>query len=289
MEAFFRQAGIEIRLAGQHHHARPGWIQLDCPFCGKDSHRFHLGYNLLFHYFACWRCGGLPTRRVWEALGLRWDQVREWMEEHQVAPPPPTPRAEGVLREPSHRGPLLPAHRNYLIKRGLDPDEIVRIWQIEGIGIAPRLSWRIYIPIFFRGERVSWTTRAIGDVAQRYLSASAEEEKIPHKKIVYGLDFCYSSVVVVEGPFDVWKIGPGAGALFGIQYSLAQVRCLAAIPFRTICFDNEPVAQERARELCRYLSTFPGRTQNIVLDAKDPGSASPREIRLIRRSSGLES
>ena len=35
--------------------------------------------------------------------------------------------------------------------------------KIFGIGIAPRLQWRIWIPIHYHGEIVSWTTRSLSD------------------------------------------------------------------------------------------------------------------------------
>jgi hypothetical protein len=163
-----------------------------------------------------------------------------------------------------------------------------QFWSLEGIGIASKLSWRIYIPIVFRNVRVSWTTRAIGTtVPQRYISASAAEEALNHRDLIYGLDYCQHSIVIVEGPTDAWAIGPGAGALFGISFSVAQVRKLTEIPFRFVCFDSETAAQQRANDLCSQLACFPGRTCNIVLDAKDPGSASPKEIRRLRRLAKL--
>ena len=47
----------------KHHHAREGWIQFDCPFCGKDSQGWHMGYSLENNFANCWRCGnhGLVT------------------------------------------------------------------------------------------------------------------------------------------------------------------------------------------------------------------------------------
>lgn len=287
IEDLFQAAGLEIRRAGSHHHARPGWIQLDCPFCGPKSGRYHLGFNLQRGYFSCWRCGGLKTGPVCAALGIPFPKIEQALKDLAIPAkesPPPNRR----LQEPPGRGPLLPAHQAYLRSRGLDPEQVTLTWHLEGTGIAPRLSWRIYIPIYLNGRRVSWTTRAIGNgVPLRYISASATEEEVPHKDLIYGWDFCQSSIVIVEGPVDAWKIGPGAGATFGITVSTAQIRWLAKIPYRTICFDNEPQAQKRAEALCHALAPFHGMTQNVQLDAPDPGEASPKEIRLLRRIARL--
>jgi DNA primase len=277
------QYRIEYREAGQHHHARVGWIQIDCPFCGPGTYKFHLGYNLAYGYFSCWKCGPHPRKEVWKRLGIPWSEVKgipqERTEEKKSYVNP-------TLMEPSFRGPLLPPHRKYLESRGFDPEEIVKLWHVEGIGIAPRLSWRIYIPIYWRSERVSWTTRAIGEsVEPRYLSASAKEERIPHKDLVYGIDFCSHSIVVVEGPFDAWRIGPGAGALFGAAFTEAQLQKISKIPYRYICLDAD--AQLTAERLADQLSVFPGQTWVIQLDAKDPASASQKEINRLRKIAKL--
>lgn len=150
--------------------------------------------------------------------------------------------------------------------------------------MAGRLSWRLFIPITYNGDEVSWTTRSIAqDVRQRYISASAKQEAVNHKTLVYGQDHCFHSVVIVEGPLDAWKVGPGAGALFGTAYTPAQVKRLVRHPNRYVCFDSSPDAQAQAERLVDELSCFEGVTENIVLDAEDPGSAPERELRLLRK------
>lgn len=279
---------VPYHQEGQHHHSRPGWVQLDCPLCGPGSQKYHLGYNLQLKYFNCWRCGGLYGPKVLEALGIGREKARLILGNIDTEYTRGRERARVSLVEPPGRGPLLRSHRRYLESRGFDARLIEGLWQIEGIGNSTELAWRIYIPIIHRAQRVSWTTRAIGDrVAQRYISASAEQESINHKEICYGLDFCHHSVVIVEGPTDAWNIGPGASALFGTTFSAAQVRKLIKIPMRYVCFDSSKEAQNRAVELANQLSVFPGITENIQLNAKDPGSASPKEIKLLKRVARL--
>ena len=50
------QLNIEYAPEG-HHHCRAGWIQIDCPFCAKDSHKWHMGYSIEDSFLNCWRCG----------------------------------------------------------------------------------------------------------------------------------------------------------------------------------------------------------------------------------------
>lgn len=279
--------GVAYAATG-HHHCREGWIQLKCcPFCGSQN--YHLGWNLRSNYASCWRCGGYNGKRVLEALGVPVQEVLRLFRSINIAPQPEKPcLGPRRLKEPIRRGPLLSVHREYLRKRGFSPEHVCRLWDVEGIGLAPRLSWRLYIPICFHEQRVSWTTRAIGSkVAQRYVSASAAEEAVNHKTLVYGMDFCRHSIVICEGPLDAWKIGPGGGALFGTAFTTAQIRKLVAIPRRFVCFDSSPDAQRRARELCHQLACFPGVTENLLIDAKDPGEASEKELRLIRKIAAL--
>lgn len=277
--------GVEVRESG-HKHCRPGWIQLQCPWCRTNT--FHLGYNLENGYFHCWKCRGHHPAAVLMALGLdRREAMRMLGGLDRGTRLPEAAPLRGTLKEPAGVGPLLPIHRDYLRGRGFDPEALQRVWELGGIGLHPRLSWRLYAPVVSGGRRVSWTTRSVGDSSQRYLSASAEEEALNHKHVVYGEDFCRGVVVIVEGPADAWAVGPGAGALFGTAFTVPQVRRLARFPSRFVCFDSSVDAQTAARELVHALAPFPGVTHNVTLDAKDPGEASPRELNLLRRATGL--
>ena len=176
------------------------------------------------------------------------------------------------------------SHIHYLQKRGFIPSKLVKLWKIQGIGISSQLPWRIFIPIFYHGKMVSWTTRSISNSKKvtRYISASTKEELMPHKSLLYGEDYARQSVIITEGPFDTWKIGPGAVATLGTGYSNNQAFRMTSYPKRAICFDNEKEAQKRAKKLCDDLSVFPGETYNIQLDAKDAATANEKEIKLLR-------
>jgi hypothetical protein len=130
---------------------------------------------------------------------------------------------------------------------------------------------------------VSWTTRATGESnPRRYISANADQSKFSIKDVLYGADYCKHTVIVFEGPVDVWKIGPGATALIGLQYSRAQLMQIARFPKRYICLDSTPDAQKVAMKLCTDLMMFSGKTYNIKLDAKDAGEASDKEVEKLK-------
>ena len=275
-------------LRSGHHHTRTGWLQIkECRFCGSDN--YHLGLNLSGNYCVCWRCGGHSLWNVLASFGVPAGRIKSALSSLGTISQSKRVYGAARLQEPRFRGALLKAHKHYLRERGFNVSKIETLWQLEGIGIHPQLAWRIYIPIHCRGERTSWTTRAIGSrVTQRYISAAADQESIPHKQSVYGLDFCRGAIVICEGPTDAWAIGPGAGALFGTAFTPAQVLLLADVPRRFICFDSAPEAQNKAKSLAGQLACFGGVTESLLIDAKDPGSASKKEIAAIRRCAGLD-
>lgn len=275
-----------------HHHCRPGWVQLDCPFCGKNSQRWHMGYNLQKGYVHCWKCG---KHRLGETLAELLDidikKAMDLLRGMRRDDSPVVEKKRGELKLPSGLAPLLPAHRRYLKGRGFDPDEVVKLWGVQGIGIASRYAWRLFIPIDYQGETVSFTTRAISEDAElRYQSASAGEEAMDHKELLYGEDQCRHACCLVEGPITAWAGGYGFAATCGTGFKLAQLARFAKFPVRGICFDAEPAAQRRAREVLEQMSVFPGETLNFVLDhGKDLASndATRKEALLIRKTLGL--
>lgn len=275
---------IDYRTEG-HEHCRPGWAQLDCPFCSAGSGRYRLGINLTYAYGNCWHCGShsLPSILM-ILLHIPFREAKKLAEGVEGE------RTERVVHHGHYAEPygvtgLLGAHKIYLRNRGFCYQELERLWYIRAIGIAPRLSWRIFIPILLHGVPVSWTTRTLSkNPEQKYLSAPLEDESIPHKHLLYGEDYCRHACVVCEGPLDVWGIGPGAVATFGLSYTSEQLARISRYPVRAICFDNEPSAQRVAKDLMDKLSTLTGETYNITLDSKDPGEATQREIRRIRKT-----
>lgn len=267
-----------------HEHCREGWVQIDCPYCSPDWQHYRMGYNLAGRYVSCWACG--PHNLVdslLKASGVGFGKIKPYIEE--------LPReaglekvARGNLTIPKGVGPLLKPHRRYLEGRGFDPDELVRLWGIGGIGqTAPKLRWRLYIPIYYRGNVVSWTTRHLrSDHEGRYRSASPQEESINHKELLYGEDYVRHSVVICEGPTDVWRIGVGSVCTFGTGVSRSQLARIASLPIRVVAFDSESFAQKKAIELCDQLSVFPGKTYNVELSGKDAASSKKREIKSLR-------
>jgi hypothetical protein len=282
---------IPYKNGGEHRHVRYGWIGLQCPWCQTSS--WHLGVRISDGYCSCWRCGRHKfTDVLSEITGERassfFDALKQFQRGRRYED---EARVRGTLSLPSGITTLdqLPLHQKYLISRGFDPSYLESIWNVKGIGLAPRLQGRLFLPITMNRSVVSWTTRAIGDREPRYISAAPSEERYPHKTVLYGGDLVErDAVIVCEGPTDAWRIGPGAVATFGVNVSEDQLFEIGSYPMRTICFDNTDEAQRRAAKLCARLCTFTGMSQRIELDSgEDPASADASEIALLRKSAGL--
>lgn len=284
LEDILDENQIPYKAHGEHHHTTSGHLQIDCPFCSSDSHKFRMGVRIGTTACTCWTCGYHNLIEVLATLtGLPGARVRALLPTLGKLRRPAERPATGRLRLPTGHSALFDQHRRYLRGRGFDPDRLEKLWDLRGIGVHHRLGWRILIPIYLHGKVVSWTTRALGTGGAKYLSARPSEEAISHKTLLYGSDFARHAIVIVEGPVDVWRIGPGAVATFGLMYSVAQVRAAAEYPVRAVAFDNEPAAQRAAVRLCELLSAYPGRTELVELEAADPGEASDGEVAELRK------
>lgn len=284
LQTLFAENHVDFKLGGTHPHVRHGWIGLDCCYCGPGSHSYHLGVNLESLYAVCWRCGYHRLGDVLsQVLGISVGEALRLMGDVERTKTPVKEQRRGKLVVPPV-GPLMEAHEDYLRRRGFDPAKIVQLWGVRGIGIARQLSWRLWIPVHRHGEVVSWTTRSIGDHSSRYLSATPDQEAVPLKHLLYGADFAGHGVIICEGPIDVWAIGPGAVATCGLQYTVQQLEALGRFTVRAICFDSEPAAQGRARQLARQLAPYHGETVVIELETGgDPAEVDPVEIENLRK------
>lgn len=263
-------------------HTRHGWLNMKCPRCQKDP---YLGYNLAGRYTTCWSCGYVPLWEVVQSItglsGRECFAIIEGLPQNFL----PEVRHTGKLVEPRGLEDLGFFHTRYLESRGFDPVTIHKLWGVRGLGVlAGKLKWRLYIPVHLNGEVVSWTTRAVGNREPRYWSAKDSESAVPIENLLYGVDHARNSCVVVEGPADVWAVGPGAVATLGLRTSPAQLERLSRFAARYVCFDREPEAQRRARQLCGLLSVHDGKTANVELfSGKDPASASKMERAELRK------
>lgn len=279
---FFHAHNIEYREHGKNWHK--GWIQINCPNC--DDTGFHGGCNLNGGYYHCWRCGGSNDINLIMALLSVSFTTAKGIKRAFAVDAMPTAAATKQqrpteLKLPINCGELEPRHRQYLADRNYCPDEIQRLWQIKATGPIGPYKHRIIIPIMYEGQMISYQGRDITGLSDsRYKACATSEEVIHHKLVCYGIDHVKSSCVVVEGITDVWRLGYGAVATFGVEYTASQVLLIARrVRKATIFYD--PGALGKAEQLEADLSALGVETSIIYSTSCDPGDLPDFEAQQI--------
>jgi hypothetical protein len=282
----YQDYSVDFRTEG-HKHCRPGWVNTECPWClspfGHEG--YHLGYNLDDNVFVCWRCGWHPiTSTVAKVISVSEIEAREIMKGYGlvVSKSPGEPIItirKKPHRVPSDTGPLSAQHKKYLEKRNFDPDKLEKEWNLLSTGPTSMLDYLVYkhriiIPFIWNEIQVSFDSRdTTGKDQSKYKACPKDRELIPHKDILYGKQEYFKGCgIAVEGPTDVWRLGPHSFATSGIKFTPAQVRCIAKLFQRVpVMFDGgEPQALKQANALVSALQ-FRGVDSFRVDITGDPG------------------
>lgn len=229
------------------------YIGLHCPWC--DDTGYHGGVPRAgYRSFSCWKCGShsveaalsriLGIRNIAEILAKYEDdsiQVQS-RDRHLIYP-------DRKVIVPG--GKLEWYHKKYLAGRRYDPDIVERDFSIQGTEPLSSEGPRVYFPIVYNKEVISYQGRSIRkETKYKYLVASPDYEKRFHKSMLYNIDNCTDdTVVMVEGIFDVMRLGKyGVCASFGTSFMPEQLLLLK--PFKRIfmLYDSEGPAQEKARK-----------------------------------------
>ena len=292
---FYEDYGIEYKEGDEpHKHCRSGWIQAECPRCTGNP-GYHIGFSEDSGQFVCWRCGFVP---VVEAIrlftGKSWTESKELLKRYGGKAKrrrfQRTAKEKDIDCELPH-GTLdyVPKrHREYLEERDFDPDKLIDTWDLHATGKRSRYyPNRIIAPVYYRDILMSFQGRDVTGMSDTpYKACASDYEKRHHKHCLYGMDMALSeSVLVVEGIADVWRMGIGSVATFGIKYTEAQV-LLLYYNFKRIfvMFDQEPQAQAQGWKLTQQLATLGREAENITFDKDcDPGDLSDEDARWIMR------
>lgn len=277
-EKICRDHGIPHVTEG-HKHCRPGWIQVVCPFCAGNP-GYHLGFNEERAGFHCWRCGSKKTIEVLiKILRISGSQAFQILAKYKGSrrrvTNAPTFERRSKVSYPMGTCELNPRAAAYLSKRKYNAESLQKIWGLRSTGPTGPYKFRIIAPIYQDGVLVSYQGRDYTNKQDPpYKACSQEDEVEDHKHCLYGLDlFEGDSVVVVEGIADVWRLGPGAVATFGIKFTNAQVSKLMKFKKVFIFFDSDPQAIVQARKLAMILSAF-CEVEILVIENGDPGNMS---------------
>ena len=278
-------------------HKRPGWINVNCPYCGKNNNHFHLGYHIKGQYFSCFSCGKQSTLRTFNLLlGLPYQDITKLLKSakssgsvHGFDTKPTINKKPFIL--PTNLIPIkgLPQHQEYLKRRGFDWKNLVNHYNIKGTSLLSKmdnidLSWRIFIPIYDNGDIVTYQTRAIGKSNLPYIACPKDREKINIKSLLFP-DEINHTVYLTEGIFDCWKVrqaGFNAICGFGVGLSPQQIKSLSNK--RIIIFYDGDIAGRKEAEKIKDRIEFIN-NQDVLLAAcpegKDPGTLSIKKIQSI--------
>ena len=294
IEQLFRDFNVRYVTEG-HKHARSGWVNIECPFCTGNP-GYHLGYDIMGNKFVCWRCGGKQMGTVIsKLLNVSISEALRLLKQYNVLTPA-APEVKMKVRAktfklPPNSNPLNKAHRNYLIKRGFNPDELIKTWGILGTGIFSKLdkidySRRIVIPYFWDGKIVSFDCRDITNKSgYKYMACERAREEVDHKHILYGKQEKWGDTgICVEGCTDVWRLGVNSFAVSGVKYTPKQVRAIAKHFKRVaVVFDDEPQAVKQANKLIADLKFRGVDAWRIDIEG-DPGGLTQEEADVLVKS-----
>lgn len=285
--AFLRDFNIRFWEDGEN--VSSGWVNIKCPLCNDKSN--HGGINPYAGYYYCWRCEWHPLeeplsvllnkskREVKEILKsyLFTEAKRKLNKKYEVK------RAKKVSL-PSGENILPAKHKRYLLKRGFDPEKIRKQFHIYGVDYLGEFKFRIVLPIYWQGEVVSYTSRALyKNQSPRYKTASPEEEVIFHKDILYtNPSYKYGEIgIIVEGPTDVWAMETDTVATFGTSVTDSQLLEISKM-FKIVFILFDPDAVKKANEIASKLSILGTKAYVIEGIKKDPGSMEKKEIKKLK-------
>jgi len=285
---FLDEHRIPYKDSASHKNVRQGWIGIDCPHCGEGTGKYHLGINIDEGFANCWQCGPQSIFKILANLtGLSFKVIRDKLGSFGsgMGKSGREGGLHGRLQVPKGLTDIGSLETKYLLQRGFSADNIRKLWGVQATSRLGILQFRLWIPVYHHGILETWTTRSIGsESAAKYVHAKPEQERTPIKHLLYGEDYARHSIVITEGVLDAWAIGPGAVALFGLNYTSQQIKKMSKYPIRAICLDNEKQAKRKARELYKELSCFPGETTLLELETgNDPADCEPSEIEEIRK------
>lgn len=285
----------------------PGNINIQCPFC--NDHSNHLGFSIEKGNCMCWRCpAGHPVKALALAARIPMDTARDLIRKYShgiSANLVADRRKEASAKSITLPGkPIGPPHRKYLEGRGFDPDELVFYHGILGTDMVGDwqgidFRYRVIIPIYdVWGNLCTFQGRDYtGKQELRYKCCPVAKAITHHKHLLYGAELARNRnrIVVVEGVFDQWRMGPGAVATFGTSLTREQINLLTLWPEVLFLFDPEPEAQQHARDYARDIAACGSSVEVCAAEfgldkngnPRDPGDLTPDEARGIMKELGM--
>ncbi len=289
-ESFLEDHNISYDTEGKN--CSPEFLNIPCLW--HDDNSNHLGIHRIKGFGNCWHCGWLPIDKIIsKLLNCSSFEARKIMQQYDTDPNYDLweERKEKQIIEqlslPAGAEKIKRVHRDYLIKRNFDPDEIESTWGIKGTGHIGDYKFRIIIPIHLNGNLISYVGRDItGKASLRYKACKKRREILFHKHSLYGIDFVINrKAILVEGITDVWRFGKGAIATFGTGYTKEQLLMISnKLDEVSILFDNDALEQSK-----KIYFDLVGVVKNVnwfslPKGIKDPADLDQEQARKIKKN-----
>lgn len=293
----------DYKIAHNSDGLKRGWVNVQCPWCPDKNQNG--GFNVRADYFYCWRCGSHDFKKTLSRLlstpvEIIKDLIPEYETRYRIGISHNEKKTSKIKTLELPGNDFTDIERQYLLKRKYNPKHLAEKYKIVGGGISGDWRYRIIIPLFFQNRLVSWTARSIlsekilKQTGQpRYKQLAIEKSIVDPKTIFYNLDNCKTSrLILMEGVFDVVRMGDNFACSFGTEITHTQIRFLKKnYSWVGILFDAEKGAQAKARKFALQLSALGMSVE--VIDAfgdfgkKDAGELSPRQAAKLRGELGF--
>lgn len=272
-----------------------GWIGVRCPWC--NDHGQHLGICLDNNAVSCWKCGAHKfTQTVAKLIKVSdqeaWDICKHYGGIRSASIDKRKKARAAFLDLPD--APWSKRAQEYLASRFVT-EELIMTYDLRYGGPVGFWAHRIIIPVYVNGVLVSATGRTIHDAVEpRYLNNPIEKSVIDMKHTFLGLDLLPNKkkAVVVEGPFDAIKGGPGFISGFGATLTKQQLLQLSDMEHVTIMFDADDTGRRKADLYAETLASIGIEVDIMTLASdngyKDLGAMPVEEIISVRKALGLE-
>jgi len=269
-----------------------GWVEINCPYkdCGDVS--FHMGINLDSGAYHCWICGrkGGMTKLASEILMVSYQEAERTLSKYegkikQTEEKTKSNVKEVMLKTKKEFGKI---YSNYLLKRNYDPEFIKSYYGISAGGPSGPFAFRIVIPVIMDNKIVNYVARDVTEKqTPKYKNLPNDKAVVNIKNCLYNIDSVNDTAIITEGVFDVWRIGRGAIATMGKEFTSSQIKIIheKKIKRAFVMFDSD--AEKHSEKIADILSSFVPKVEIIYLDKKDPGELTEKEVKDLRKDLNL--
>lgn len=288
---------IQKYLLATHHIASEndlGFLYFSCPFCGDRRGRGWIHADSLA--CGCWNdgCPAHPKLRggalafVAEREGLRsTSAAADFLLEYYPGKAAPIGRKPAVEVDWCKLPPCTAKTSSVIGREAVD--FVKRQWNVPRekwhsfslrVCTEGRFAWRVIIPVYWRGELVSFTARTFRNGEPKYLSAKVGVDAARGlNELVYNIDAVddRSNVLVVEGPGDAMAVMARAlryvpVAIFGTSMSAQRVARLIDKHPRSITIALDSTALASSYRIAAGLQAWDAKVSVATwIGAKDCG------------------